>query len=67
MKEYFIKDKICDILKHFRFREPIDRMERDRAIARVCNEIHREMQAAHERLCKHMDQVVFTIVRDEFK
>lgn len=67
MKEYFIKDKIVNILKHFRFREPMERMERERAIARACNEIHREMEAAHQRFCKHMDQIIFTIIRDEFK
>ena len=67
MKEYYIKDKIANIAKHFMFRNPTDRMERDRAIARASNEIYRELEAAHERYCMHMADVVFSVLRKEFK
>ena len=62
-----IRDKVISILDKMRGKETIDRMERDRKIARISNIITQEIDSATEKYKKHLCTFIHHTIKDELK
>ena len=67
MKEEYIKGKILSLTDKVRGKDPRERMERDRIIARCVNMINEEFALSVSKLERHMQDFIIHTIRRELR